>query len=103
VRFLEFFTVQIRNPHTRRAYAQATEDFLSWCKCVGSMSLAEVQPLHVASWIELEGQTKLAPSVKQRLAAIRRLFDWLVVGQSCPSIPRPWDAARAVMPVARKP
>jgi site-specific recombinase XerD len=87
VRFLEFLTAQIRNPHTRRAYARATEDFLSWCKCVGVMSLAEIQPMHVASWIELQGRTVAAPSVKQRLAAIRHLFDWLVTGQVVPVNP----------------
>ena len=26
-RFLEFFTAQIRNPHTRRAYARAATEF----------------------------------------------------------------------------
>jgi site-specific recombinase XerD len=87
VRFLEFFTAQIRNPHTRRAYARATEDFLSWCKCVGVTSLPDIQPLHVASWIELEARQVSAPSVKQRLAAIRHLFDWLVIGQVVPANP----------------
>jgi hypothetical protein len=31
-RFLEFFTSNIRNPHTRRAYLTAVEDFLDWCE-----------------------------------------------------------------------
>jgi integrase len=43
-----------------------------------------VQPLHVATWIELRAQTLSAPTVKQRLAAIRHLFDWLVVGRVVP-------------------
>ena len=30
LRFLEFFTANIRNPHTRRAYAQAAQEFLAW-------------------------------------------------------------------------
>ena len=29
LRFLEFFAVTIRNPHTRRAYARAAGDFLA--------------------------------------------------------------------------
>jgi hypothetical protein len=33
-----------------------------------------VQPLHVAGWIERQTQTLSAPTVKQRLAAIRHLF-----------------------------
>lgn len=31
-RFLEFFTVNIRNPNTRAAYAQAIGQFLHWCE-----------------------------------------------------------------------
>jgi site-specific recombinase XerD len=79
-RFLEFFVAQIRNTHTRRAYARAVGEFLAWCESIGVTSLPQVQPLHVASWIELEARDKSAPSVKQRLAAIRHLFDWMVVG-----------------------
>ena len=80
VRFLEFFTAQIRNPHTRRAYARAAAKFLAWCESRGVASLPQVQPLHVAAWIELEGRESSAPTVKQKLAAIRHLFDWLVTG-----------------------
>ena len=29
MRFLEFFAVNIRNPHTRRAYYRAAEEFLT--------------------------------------------------------------------------
>ena len=56
VRFLEFFTAQIRNPHTRRAYARAAAEFLAWCESRGVASLPQVQPLHVAAWIELAGR-----------------------------------------------
>jgi len=47
-------------------------------------SITAVQPLHVAAWIELQTQTHAPPTVKQRLAAIRHLFDWLVTGQVVP-------------------
>ena len=87
VRYLEFFAAQIRNPHTRRAYARAVGEFLTWCESVGVTSLPDVQPLHVASWIELEARQVSAPSVKQRLAALRHLFDWLVIGQVVPTNP----------------
>ena len=46
--------------------------------------LAAVQPLHVATWIEMQTRELAAPSVKQRLAAVRHLFDWLVIGQVVP-------------------
>lgn len=38
VRFLEFFASAIRNPHTRRAYARAAGDFLTWCAGAGVIS-----------------------------------------------------------------
>src|SRR5271157_4285327 len=86
-RFWEFFAAQIRNKHTRRAYAQATGEFLAWCESAGVASIADVQPLHVAAYIEQLGRERSAPTVKQRLAAIRHLFDWLVTGQVMPVNP----------------
>ncbi|MCA8051259.1 integrase [Burkholderia sp. AU33423] len=86
-RFLEFFASAIRNPHTRRAYARAASDFLTWCSEMGVPSIVAVQPLHVAAWIERQMSTHAAPTVKQRLAAIRHLFDWLVTGQIVPMNP----------------
>lgn len=87
LRFLEFFAVTIRNPHTRRAYARAAGDFLAWVAERGVASLAGVQPLHIAAWIEALGREVSAPSVKQKLAAVRHLFDWLVMGQVVPVNP----------------
>ena len=80
-RMLEFFTAQINNPHTRRAYLNAARRFAAWCQDHRIGQLAEVQPVHVAAFIQdLQGQ--LAPAtVKQHLAALRVLFDWLVTGQ----------------------
>jgi site-specific recombinase XerD len=87
VRFLEFFAAAIRNGHTRRAYGRAVAEFLAWCEAAGVPSLASVRPLHVATWIEMQTRERSAPTVKQRLAAIRHLFDWLVTGQVVPVNP----------------
>jgi site-specific recombinase XerC len=87
MRFLEFFAANIRNPHTRRAYYRAAEEFLAWCAAAGVPSVAAVQPVHVATWIEASTRELAAPSVKQRLAALRHLFDWLVNGQVVPVNP----------------
>jgi integrase/recombinase XerC len=87
LRFLEFFTANIRNSHTRRAYAQATREFLSWCEAGGVLSIAAVQPMHVAAYVEALARERSAPTSKQRLAAIRHLFDWLVMGQIIPTNP----------------
>jgi site-specific recombinase XerC len=86
-RFLEFFAANIRNPHTRRAYYRAADEFLAWCASIGMPSIAAIQPVHVATWIEASTRRLAAPSVKQRLAALRHLFDWLVNGQVVPINP----------------
>lgn len=86
-RFLEFFAANIRNANTRRAYARAASDCLTWCFDHGVRDLMDITPIHIAGWIEELGQSLSAPTVKQRLAAIRHLFDWLVVGQILPFNP----------------
>jgi site-specific recombinase XerD len=80
MKFLEFFTAQIRNVNTRRSYAKAAVEFLSWCEQRGAFSLEAITPIHVAGWVEELTNTHAAPTAKQRLAAIRHLFDWLVTG-----------------------
>ncbi|MGH9344639.1 MAG: tyrosine-type recombinase/integrase [Terriglobia bacterium] len=87
LRFLEFFAARIRNPNTRRAYGRAVAEFLAWCEDNQVPSLAAVQPLHVAAWIELQTKQHAAPTAKLRLAALRHLFDWLVTGQVVPVNP----------------
>ncbi len=79
-RFWEFFTVNIRNPNTRRAYFKAVEGFSAWCEEIGLGDLAGVTPMHVAAYVEQLGRAHSKPTVKQHLAAIRMLFDWLVTG-----------------------
>lgn len=85
LRTVEFFAVNIRNPNTRRAYARAVVDFGAWCEARDVADVRQVQPLHVAAYIE--SLQLAAPSVKQHLAALRMLFDWLVVGQVMPTNP----------------
>src|SRR5947209_11818355 len=80
-RFVEFFTANIRNPNTRRAYARAAVEFAVWCEQNDVRELADIEPMHVAAYIESLQDRLAAPSVKQHLAAIRMLLDWLVVGQ----------------------
>jgi site-specific recombinase XerD len=79
-RYVEFFTANIRNPHTRRAYLRACNRFLAWCEDRG-LGLASIRPHDVATYIEDLQNKVSAPSVKQQLAAIRMLFNWLVTGQ----------------------
>jgi site-specific recombinase XerD len=85
-RYVEFFTANIRNPNTRRAYARACARFFAWCEDRG-LSLATVRPFDVATYIEGLQQQHSAPGVKQQLAAVRMLFDWLITGQVLPTNP----------------
>src|SRR4051795_2970263 len=78
--FVDFFTAQIRNSNTRAAYATAVRAFCAWCD-VQRLTLRTLRTHHVAAYVELLGRSYSPPSVKQHLAAIRMLFDWLVVRQ----------------------
>ena len=45
-RYVEFFTANIRNPNTRRAYARACSRFLTWCDERSLVEATEVtQPI----------------------------------------------------------
>jgi site-specific recombinase XerD len=85
-RFFGFFTAHIRNRNTRRAYFKAACRFSDWCEGRGVFDLAQVKPPHIAAYVEMlglpepQGAGLSKPSVKQHLAALRMLFDWLVVG-----------------------
>jgi site-specific recombinase XerD len=59
--------------------------FLNWCEGRGIADLSRIDPMTVAAYIEShKGE---AQTVKQQLAALRMLFDWLVVGQVIPINP----------------
>ena len=79
-RVLEFFTAQISNDHTRRAYMNAARRFADWCASNNIHELSQVQPFHVAAFIKDLQDELSPPTVKQHLAALRMLFDWLVTG-----------------------
>lgn len=79
-RFLEFFAVTIRNKNTRAAYMLACRSFFTWADKHQLGELLDIEPIHIASYVEQMTQTYEAPTVKQHLAALRMLFDWLVTG-----------------------
>ncbi len=93
-RFLEFFAATIRNKNTREAYFRAVSRFLKWSD-ERQLELEDIRPVHVAAYIEMftttdeqeDGLPFSAPTVKQHLAAIKMLFDYLVTGQIVPFNP----------------
>ena len=60
--------------------------FATWCERRG-LALDRVEPMVVAAYIEQLSGALAPASVKQHLAALRMLFDWLVVGQVLPFNP----------------
>ena len=50
--------------------------FFTWCDA-GGLALTQLSPIAVATYIEEMQRMYRAPTIKQHLAAIRRLFDWL--------------------------
>ena len=54
-RFYGFFTANIRNKNTRRAYYKAACRFSDWCEGRGLPDLGTVKPPHVAAYIEMLG------------------------------------------------
>jgi integrase/recombinase XerD len=84
-RFVEFFAATIRNRNTRAAYAQAVMQFFAWCEKHRIYTLEQIKPVVIAAYIQ--SHAAAAPTVKQHLAAVRMLFDFLVTGQVIPMNP----------------
>lgn len=99
-RFWEFFTVTIRNRHTRAAYARAIAEFCDFVGERGVIRLPDIQPVHVAAYIEALSSARAPATAKQRLAAVRMLCDWLVLGQVIPV--NPASAVRGPKHVVRR-
>ena len=65
---------------------KATCRLSDWCEGKGVLDLASMQLPHIAVYIEMlglaepDGAALFKPSVKQHLAALGTLFDWLVIG-----------------------
>jgi site-specific recombinase XerD len=81
LRFIDFFTANIRNANTRAAYAVAVRSFFAWLDQREIRDLGAIRTHHVSAYVEMLTRSYKAPTVKQHLAAIRMLFDWLIVGQ----------------------
>jgi site-specific recombinase XerD len=74
------------------AYYRAVCSFFAWLEQHGIGGLVDIEPFHVAAYIKalkvsdagnpaVKERAAARPTVKQHLAAIRMLFDWLIVGQ----------------------
>jgi site-specific recombinase XerD len=64
---------------TRAWRTRAVKQFFDWCD-QRRLKLAEIKAITVATYIEHFGAQAGKPTVKQHLAALRQLFDYLTTG-----------------------
>lgn len=82
-RYFEFFTVTIRNQHTRENYFRACRVFFEWCEAQ-PLILEQIEPIHVAAYIEGRAKSddpkwRLSKtSIKQHISALRMMFSYFV-------------------------
>ena len=77
--FYEFFGARIRNKNTRTAYLYSVRSFFEWAEQYGVTKPEQVNALIVSKWVDNQLEVMSVPTVKQRLAGLKMLFDWLVV------------------------
>ena len=98
-RFFTFFTDQLPNPHTRAAYYRNARRFFAWAEAKG-LPLPAIKSYHVSAYLAELAADHATPTVKQHLASLRMLFDWLIVGQVIDR--NPAAAVRAAKHVVKK-
>jgi integrase/recombinase XerD len=98
-RFFTFFTDQIPNKNTRAAYYRNALRFFAWTENAG-LTLLTIKSYHVAAYLAELAAGHSTPTVKQHLASLRMLFDWLILGQVTET--NPAHAVRAAKHVVKK-
>lgn len=80
-RYFEFFTVTIRNAHTRSGYHRACRTFYEWAEARG-LTLETIEPIHVAAYVESRATSEdkdwrlSKTSIKQHASALRMMFSY---------------------------
>jgi integrase/recombinase XerD len=69
----------VTTPVVRGVERRAVKRFFAWCD-ERRLELHAIEPITVAAYVEQLGGTAAKPTVKQHLAAIRQLFDYLTTG-----------------------
>lgn len=82
----EFFAFEVQSHNTRQAYFHATAQFFYWCNERG-LDLEEITPTAIAAYARELDKKYAESTVKQHLAAIRRLFEYLAEGGLLPTNP----------------
>jgi site-specific recombinase XerD len=98
-RFLTFFTDQLPNANTRAAYHRNALRFFAWAEAQ-RLPLPAIRSYHVSAYLADLATGHATPTVKQHLASLRMLFDWLILGQIIDA--NPAAAVRAAKHVVKK-
>jgi integrase/recombinase XerD len=98
-RFFTFFTDTIPNKNTRAAYYRNALRFFAWVE-KSSLTLLTIKSYHVSAYLADLATSHSTPTVKQHLASLRMLFDWLITGQIMET--NPAHAVRAAKHVVKK-
>lgn len=78
MKFIDFFTDSIQNKNTHRAYAEAIRQFFEWCD-LRQLEIHQIAPLNVDEYFQHQQKSK--STIRLHLAAVKKLFDYLVLGQ----------------------
>ena len=85
-RYVEFFAANIRNrPHAPRLCAGLQPVFRLVRR--SRPTLTTIRPFDVGDWMKQLQENHGPAGVKQQLAAVRMMFNWLVTGQVAPMNP----------------
>jgi site-specific recombinase XerD len=79
----QFFEAEVENTNTRRAYRRGAADFFVYLSnCPPVDTLAAISSLHVSGWLgDMAARRLSVPTIKLRLAGLRRMFDALARAQ----------------------
>jgi len=78
---LEWFAARLTNPNTRTTYGRAIGKFCAWCAEQGLERLEDVEPVHVASFLNaLRAAGASRATRRQHLSAVRGLYNDLLSG-----------------------
>ncbi len=98
-RFFTFFTDTIPNKNTRAAYYRNTMRFFAWTHAK-RLSLPAIKSYHVSAYLAELAASHATLTVKQHLASLRMLFDWLITGQVIDA--NPAAAVRAAKHIVKR-
>ncbi|MEZ4710657.1 MAG: tyrosine-type recombinase/integrase [Caldilineaceae bacterium] len=85
-RFAEYFKSKIRNPNTRLAYTKAVIKFLNWCE-THNLAFNQINPIILGEYFDSLKMELQITTVKQHHSAIKKFFDWMVMGHFFPINP----------------